>query len=633
VTVSALLLLQPAASAAAAAGGAVPTSASLPDPMALGPTAVKEAHYEGGQTVLVDPAGATYLGEIAGSAAYPSPGQPGGPFPVVLLIHGNHGTCTLGGADAVGWPCPSTPASEQIPSHAGYRGLAVALASHGYIVLSLDANAVNTYNVAGDKGANERAQLLERTLDMLGSRNVAAPAPSAGTTGSVDELGGDLVGRVDLTRIGMMGHSRGGEAVNTAIEHLRARTDGPTYDGALKAVISLAGTDYNLPVTSRTNLATILPLCDGDVYDLQSVFAYDRHHLDDPATPFAHTLWSIGGTNHNYFNTVWTGDDYGGSDPACSRASSTSVRLQPAEQRAVGYALMASYLRRYVGPEPAFDPYVTGAAPLPSSACPVTQACTGLVKTSYLAPGAQRTFVGPARPGAEALSTSALGEPLAASGWATFSSCDPHADNGHDGNSRDPGAASGCPTNPHRSRTRQWTLAWDTEDAVLSLPLPADAVPAPTAGEGEAVLGLRVAPNFQDTAHTPAGGPDLLVTVVDVEGRRATEPVSAHATSLVPPPGGDFRKQTLDGVRIPLAAYAAQGVDVDHLAAVELSPGSPVGSVQVGDLVLQREAYPAALDDDPTPVVPEAPRVVLLVLTGVAVTLAALRRRASRGSC
>src|SRR3954452_12694595 len=148
----------------------------VPDPATAGSLEPVRAEYDAGPTIVNDPKGATYLAEIKGVTWYPKTGK--GPFPVLILLHGNHGTCTAGGADGSAFPCPTTPATADIPSYAGYDYLASNLASHGYVVTSIDANGVNTYNVAGDKGANERAQLIARTLDLLSSWNrAAAPAP------------------------------------------------------------------------------------------------------------------------------------------------------------------------------------------------------------------------------------------------------------------------------------------------------------------------------------------------------------------------------------------------------------------------------------------------------------------------
>jgi hypothetical protein len=120
------------------------------DPATPGPYEVKVAEYQGGPTVVVDPKGIAYPAEIHGVLHYPATGD--GPFPLLLLLHGNHGTCAVLGVGATGYPCPQTPVTGPVLNYRGYDYLGESLASHGYVTASIDANAVNTYNVAGDKG-------------------------------------------------------------------------------------------------------------------------------------------------------------------------------------------------------------------------------------------------------------------------------------------------------------------------------------------------------------------------------------------------------------------------------------------------------------------------------------------------
>jgi hypothetical protein len=164
---------------------------------------------------------------------------------------------------------------------------------------------------------------------------------------------------------------------------------------------------------------------------------------------------------HNYFNTVWTADDYSGSDTACDPTSPTTSRLSAADQRRVGLVLIAAFLRRYVGPEPAFEPLMTGTVPPPDSICPGGAGpCPGLVRTSYIGPAdTRRILLGPTMT-SNPLTTTNDGGAITESGFSVYSYCDPHADSGKDGGNRDPGTNSGCPTNPDRSRARQMTLAW-----------------------------------------------------------------------------------------------------------------------------------------------------------------------------
>ncbi|MEA2625414.1 MAG: hypothetical protein QOD06_1459 [Candidatus Binatota bacterium] len=544
------------------------------DPATPGPYAVEVAEYQGGPTVVVDPKGIAYPAEIHGVLHYPATGK--GPFPLLILLHGNHGTCAVLGAEATGYPCPQTPVTGPVPNYRGYDYLGDSLASHGYVTASIDANAVNTYNVAGDKGAHERAQLIARTLDHLSGLD-------AGTAVDLAEVGDDLRGRIDFARIGMMGHSRGGEAVSYFIGYNETRDDGPRYH--ISAVLSLAGTDYNLPRASGVHFGTLLPLCDGDVYDLQSVFAWDRHRFDAEATPFARVQFTVAGTNHNFYNTTWTGDDFSTSPTAgrCSSGAAVNDRLSAADTRRVGLVLVSGFLRRYVGGELAFQPLMTGAAPLPSSACPRgVGPCPGLVGTSYLAPKADRRLLAPRLDGDPVRSTTE-GATISAQGFSAVGSCDPKPDGGMDGKSRDAGTASGCASNPYRSRARALTLQWSAAGARLAVSLGNQRDV-----RGFDALTFRAATNF-GAPTTPGPSPaGLEVALFDTAGRIGVAPVSAYSSALVPMAPDAARKLTMNGVSIPLVDFAVQGVDLAKIDRVELRAATAKGSVQITELGFQR---------------------------------------------
>lgn len=567
--------------------------------------------------MLQDPQGLTYPSEIHGVLHYPATGA--GPFPLIVFIHGNHGTCDVQGSPATGYPCPSTPVTGPTPSYRGYDYLGQLLATQGYVTASIDGNAVNTYNVAGDKGANERAQLIARTLDFIKALN-------DGTATNLDSsLGGDLTGRVDMTRIGLMGHSRGGEGITAFLALNASGAEGAPYP--IKAALSLAGTDYNLPSATGTNFATILPLCDGDVYDLQSVFANERDRFAEAAAPFARYVFTISGTDHNFFNTTWTddGDDFSTSPTAgkCSTGATDNIRLSAADQRRMGVTFVNGFLRRYVGDETQFQSLLDGTAHLPSSACPGGLGpCDNLVGRSYLAPASDRLVVaGPVSDG-DPLAVTNEGAPITASGFTTFSYCDPHADNGHDGNSRDPGTNSGCPSNPYRSRARAYTLAWNAP-STLTLPIVDHDV------SRFDVLSLRMAANFAafdqpggaSDPNPGDGATDAVLAVTDESGHEADVKVSTLSDALTPMLPDAARKLTMNGVVLPLQMVAAAGVDLHRVDKVMLRLGAagqpPTGSIQVTEVAFQHFA-PIVVP----PALPELPAAALGLLAAVTLVAA-----------
>ena len=523
-----------------------PAGAAAPDPAATGAHGVTVIEYDAGQTLVTDPTdGLTYPEQLEGNIHLPSGS---GPFPVLVFLHGRHGTCRYVGVELLGPPatCPDTAVTRNVRSYQGYDYLGRNLASHGYLVMSVSANAINSFDWAGDAGAEERAQVLARSLDLLHDWNLAAgPAP----------VGSSLIGRVDLSRIGLMGHSRGGEGVDHFVEYNRRRTDGRRYPG-LTAVFSLAATDFGDEAPYGVHFAALLPLCDGDVYDLQGAHAYDRGRFADPATAFTRAQYTVTGANHNYFNTVWTQDDYSGSDAACSAGKAGNVRLSASDQRDAGLALMASFFRRWVGGETAFDALVKGAEALPASACPGTATtCPTLVRTSYLAPAADRVLL--AQPGSATVSQT---------GFATFSTCTPTT------------SGPGCPTHPTRNIATQHPLAWSAS-ATLTATIPATDVSRLSA------VTFRTGVNYNDARNTTAAQ-DLDVVLRDANGATATVAVAPYTASLRKPTGGADRELMLDGVWVPLTAFT--GVDLARVTAVQLRTRTASCSIQLAELAFQR---------------------------------------------
>jgi dienelactone hydrolase len=431
----------------------------VPDPAARGALDTVRTDYDAGSTVVGGGSSTTtFPEELKGSVHRP---VGAGPFPVLLFLHGRHSTCAVVGQDALGSPCPDTPLTNSIDSYKGYDYLADTLASSGYVVMSVNANGTNSYDLSTtDAGANARSQIIAKSLDLLAAWD-RAPGPTG--------IGDTLIGKLDLTRIGIMGHSRGGEGVADFIEYNRTRPpsaagadgvvdSGPRYPG-LKAVFSLAPIDRKNQQPHGVAFATLLPYCDGDVSDLSGSRAFERGKDRNSAEGFPTYQFGVTGTNHNFYNTVWTGGDVNPSgddnktttDTACSLKDqpATSVRLSPPDQRRVGLALMAAFLRRHVGDETGFEPLLRGATRLPASGCPAGRAlCPGLVQWSYIAPVSQRrVLVGP-RPEGDAV--------VEATGSAVVTPCTPV------------NAGTGCPTSPNRSTTPQLTLTWDGPASLIA---------------------------------------------------------------------------------------------------------------------------------------------------------------------
>src|ERR1044071_838113 len=339
--------------------------AQAPDPGTPGPLAVTREEYNFGDTAF-QPSDLPGPVELLASIHYPT-NLSAGPFPVILFLHGRHATCFSSGGQFLQWPC--TNGRQPIPSYKGYDYVSQVLASHGYVVVSISANGVNAVdNAVFDLGALARAELMQKHLDILNTFTTTGGAP----------FGTKFVGKFDLTKVGTMGHSRGGEGV---VRHYVLNNSlGAPYE--IKAVFPLAPVDFNRFVVNNAALNVMLPYCDGDVSDLQGVHFYDdaRYNVPGDNAPKHYEL--VMGANHNFFNTIWTpatspfpgaANDWlsfvpgGHSDSHCGDGK-TSQRLTEAQQRGTGLAYMTAFFRAYVGGETQFIPLLTADAPPPPSA-------------------------------------------------------------------------------------------------------------------------------------------------------------------------------------------------------------------------------------------------------------------------
>jgi len=230
-----------------------------------------------------------------------------GRLPLVVILHGAHQSCAEGpdGMGSSDYPCP--PGWESVASYTGYRYLARLLASHGVIVASVDGRPVAPFDHTDRRFPDGAAaddpswmDLRARIVDAQARRLVRA---GAGETGPAVDFGVALAGRVDPTRVGLVGHSRGGEGVVWA--ELLA---GPR-PYTVRTVVAIAPTDFSRRVVAPTvPFSVLLPTCDGDVSDLQGAAYYDDARNTVRTAPLLQV--AIHGANHDFFNTAWP-DEFG----------------------------------------------------------------------------------------------------------------------------------------------------------------------------------------------------------------------------------------------------------------------------------------------------------------------------------
>ena len=194
----------------------------------------------------------TFPQPLEGSIIYP---DTPGPWKVLLFLHGRHSTCIIGRRAARARRRSTSPDvtcrdtdnpdgtenTTNIRSYQGYDYLSTNLASHGYVVMSVSANTVvsfdNTFSY--DAGANARSQIIAASLDLLYRWNNGTGPVVPGD--DYHTVGEKLTGKMEMQRVGLMGHSRGGEGVTDYIRFNRQRPSGRIYN--VQAVMSLAPID------------------------------------------------------------------------------------------------------------------------------------------------------------------------------------------------------------------------------------------------------------------------------------------------------------------------------------------------------------------------------------------------------
>jgi len=560
-------------------------NAQVPDPGLMGTHTVIKAEYNLGDLSYTPPPAALFPSnmEEIGSVHYPAD-LSNGPYPVLLFLHGRHSTCydltTLDASSA--WPCPAGTAP--ITSYEGYDYLANTMASHGYIVISISANAINAIDgslpAADQEGMDARGVLVQHHLDLWNGWN---------TTDTTGPFGSLFVGRLNMQNIGTMGHSRGGEGVifNANYNDSLGRPYG------IHAVLTLAPVDFYRHVMYGIPLLDVSPYCDGDVNDLEGVHFYDDARYSDTADAAPkHTVLFMG-ADHDLFNTVWTPGSYiaGGADdwlysypdnaPWCGAGAVGTGRFDTTVQKAALNAYLSAFYRVYIGHENQFIPilFTDSIAPPASSLLD-----TGQVYVSFHASKYNRLDINRTE-STTRLTTNNLTGAVTESGLVASQIC------GNSLTEPDCGVTTNAAQKPHNGSSgslgvSQMGMEWNAATQFYE-----NAVPQADENlSGYTDLTFRAAVNFASVTT----GPNLNFTVqlIDSLGDSASQVVGNFTNALFHQPGtqsGDLPKLMLNSIKIPLSGFT--GVNMTKIRKVKfLFNKSATGYIFISDLAFTNPA-------------------------------------------
>jgi hypothetical protein len=236
----------------------------------------------------------------------------------VLVVHGNHGM--------------------EEHSDPGYAYLGELLASRGFVTVSIDENYINA-TWSGDFRGKEmplRAVLLLEHLKLWRRWN--------------GEAGHPMEGKVDLGRIALVGHSRGGEAIAiaAAFNRLDRFPDDASltfdYGFDIQSLVAIAQTDARYG--RRMELAHVSFLALQGSYDSDEASFFGMRQFRrvklgaEDSGRFKAGIY-VHRANHGQFNSIWGRTDAG---PPYSWLLNLAPLLPGDDQRQIAKVFVSAFL-------------------------------------------------------------------------------------------------------------------------------------------------------------------------------------------------------------------------------------------------------------------------------------------------
>ncbi|HEV2754981.1 MAG TPA: hypothetical protein VG318_04315 [Actinomycetota bacterium] len=448
----------------------------------------------------------------ASAAGVTDPAQiaAGGPYPVVVIVHGNGHQYT------------------------SYNALLTHLARNGFIAASIHLN--------GNMRALGRANVMFQHLPILQG----------------------VFGASMQNNIGLLGHSRGGEAILKA-----ARLNSQDALGhGINALIPLAPTDQygseRLELGWATPMFVLYGSRDGDIdggiwtsgytVPMTGFALYDRASGAQKSMAFVHRATHNGFVTSNY-------DAEAGDIPQL---------LTPADQQAVTMSYVNAFFRRYLKGETQWAGMFQGEWQPPSVPAHVEL----YIQYQDAAPTPVDSF----QTGTGWQSSSG-GATVSHSGLPA----DPNEGKMHDY----PGDPGIDPRSPHD--TRGLTLRWDTAGDVLDF-----TFPAAQDVSGFQAVSIRISQKEGSPNNPTNQLQNLRLALRDSGGNERAVRLGSFGEIPFPDQRADasLRKSAMTTIRVPLSAYrivaaGAQQVDLTTVAALKLMfTETPTGEIDVDDVEL-----------------------------------------------
>jgi hypothetical protein len=439
------------------------------------------------------------------------------------------------------------------------------MAARGYVAVVPNLNAVYA-SAYGSFGPELRRypDVLEAHLNGLIRANRE----------DTDALDVSLVGKLDLSRIGMISHGHGSllamQSARSRNERARSRSDDNEGNAPLIGILLVAPL-YSLEGDADVPLSVILPSCDGVAPDLNGQGYYEDARLDKGREHFAASVYLVG-ANHDGFNEVVKTDD------AESLSQSSGCKTEDARAaREAQRDFLAQYAPDFFDVAMGNDESANEAGLNPASGAP-HQLYGQVVQTALAVPGVQRSIVIQPRT-RDDLGYNGFGGYSTVGGPAFVEFCE----------YRQPcGRWPLLPGNPSQAR-----FAWTTPlSAQWEMPLDDKGVDV---SQYDA-LHLRAALDPSDYLNAHRKRQALRLTLTDVNGRSASVIVDDTSPALAYPPGGlNLRAwgwadhAFLNSVRVPILSF--RGIDLARVRSLTLSPaGDLSGSLFVADVEFIRPA-------------------------------------------